>query len=219
MVERNKYNYSKIYKICSNKTDKIYVGSTTLSLAKRLYHHVSQYTSYNDDDNKLYVSSFEIIKLEDYFITLIEEHNFNNKQQLARREGEIIKLNLNIAVNLQIPGRTRREWHLDNKEKIAEQTKQYKLNNKERVKERKTQYRLLNKEKIAETHNHYYLLNKEKIASQSKEYRQDNALIISERNKITFMCVCGSSLRIRDTLQHNKSKKHIKFIEQTLIIT
>ena len=72
MTEHNKYNRSKIYKICSNLTDKIYIGSTTQTLAKRLYHHVSQYTSYNIDNSKVYVSSFEIIKLEDYYISLIE---------------------------------------------------------------------------------------------------------------------------------------------------
>ena len=215
MTERNKYNSSKIYKICSNKTNKIYIGSTTQTLAKRLYHHVSQYTSYNIDNSKVYVSSFEIIKLEDYYISLIEEHNYNNKQQLVNREGEIIKLNLNIVVNLQIAGRTLREWRFDNKEKIAEQTKQYDIINKDRVKEVKRQYRLLNKEKIAETHNQYNIVNKEKIALQTKQYRQDNAIIISERNKKTFICICGSSLRIRDTLQHNKCKKHIKYIEQT----
>ena len=184
MTEHNKYNSSKIYKICSNLTDKIYIGSTTQTLAKRLYHHVSQYKSYNIDNSKVYVSSFEIIKLEDYYISLIEEHNYNNKQQLVNREGEIIKLNLNIVVNLQIAGRTLREWRFDNKEKIAEQTKQYDIINKDRVKEVKRQYRLLNKEKIA------------------------------EQKKQPYICECGSTITNNVKQRHMKSTKHINLIQQ-----
>ena len=44
----------------------------------------------NTDYSSNYISSFEIIKLGDAYITLIEECNYNNKQQLLKREGEII---------------------------------------------------------------------------------------------------------------------------------
>ncbi len=45
--------------------------------------------------NERYITSFEIIKLGDSYISLIEENSFNNRQQLELgREGEIIKLNI-----------------------------------------------------------------------------------------------------------------------------
>ncbi len=119
MTEVNKYNHSKIYKICSNLTDKIYIGSTTQTLAKRLYAHVLDYKQYVKTNTK-YITSFEIIMLGDYYITLIEEHTFNNRQQLCRREGEIIKLNINNVVNKQITGRTDTEYYNDNIEHITE---------------------------------------------------------------------------------------------------
>ena len=75
MTEHNKYNSSKIYKICSNLTDNIYIGSTTQSLSQRLSEHVRRCNHYIKIDNN-YISSFEIIKLGDYYITLIEECNF-----------------------------------------------------------------------------------------------------------------------------------------------
>ena len=39
MTTINKYNNGKIYKIVSDSTDKIYVGSTTQPLSKRHYEH------------------------------------------------------------------------------------------------------------------------------------------------------------------------------------
>jgi len=135
MTEVNKYNHSKIYKICSNKTDKIYIGSTTQILAKRLHEHVKRYKHYLKT-NTCYITSIEIIKLEDYYIVLIEECNYNNKQQLLKREGEIIKLNINNVVNKIIAGRTKNEHYNDNKEKILEYHKQYFIDNKEELLEK-----------------------------------------------------------------------------------
>ncbi len=99
MTEVNKYNHSKIYKICSKLTDKIYIGSTTQTLSQRLSEHISHYKLYVKTNTK-HITSYEIIKLGDYYITLIEENNFNNRQQLFKREGEVIKLNINNVVTL-----------------------------------------------------------------------------------------------------------------------
>ena len=49
----------------------------------------------------------------------------------------------------------KKQYYLDNKEKIAEQRKQYYLDNKEKIAEYKQQYHLDNKEKIKQ----YYLDN------------------------------------------------------------
>jgi GIY-YIG catalytic domain len=141
ITQVNKYNHSKIYKICSNLTDKIYVGSTTQTLAQRLRNHTSDYKQYIRTDIH-YVTSYEIIKLGDSYITLIEENNFNNRQQLDRREGEIIKLNINNVVNKQITGRTDAEYMVDNKHK----RKQYKVDNAEYIKQIKKQYYINNKQ-------------------------------------------------------------------------
>jgi len=195
MTEVNKYNHSKIYKICSNKTDKIYIGSTTQILAKRLHEHLQKYKHYLKTNTK-HTTSIEIIKLEDYYIVLIEECNYNNKQQLFKREGEIIKLNSNIVVNRMITGRTKKEYRVDNKEYLLEQQKQYNNNNKEKILEYQKQYNIDNKEKRAEC---------------DKQYRIDNKEKIKERKIKPFTCVCGAIIKTDYKSQHNKTNKHINY--------
>ena len=49
-----------IYKIISDKTDKIYIGSTTQLLPIRLQQHFQSYYSYTTGNSNTYISSFEI---------------------------------------------------------------------------------------------------------------------------------------------------------------
>ena len=162
MAEHNKYNNSKIYKLVSPSTDKIYVGSTTQILCKRLQQHLSNYKDYPINNNK-YTTSYEIIKLGDYSIQLIEECNFNNKQQLHEKEAYYIKQNINICVNKYIPLRTDSEYRYDNKEKLKQCKKKHYINNKEH---------------ITEKHKQYYTDNKQVLAEQKKQVYTDNKEII-----------------------------------------
>ena len=194
MAQVNKYNHSKIYKICSNLTDKIYIGSTTQTLSQRLSDHVSQYKRYVRINDR-YITSYEIIKLGDYYITLIEENNFNNKQQLFKREGEVIKLNINNVVNKQITGRTDKEYRQDNKEHLLEQHKQYYNNNKEH---------------LLEQHKQYYNNNKVQITEQNKVYYNDK----KEQQFQPFVCECGLITSLHHKSRHMKSPKHINILQQ-----
>lgn len=132
----------KIYIIKSNQTDNIYIGSTTSSLSQRLSKHKSSYKRYIAG-KRGFVSSFDIIKFEDAIIELLEDFECQTKEQLTRREGELIKEN-NICVNKRVEGRTRKEYnkehYQDNKEQIREQKKQYYQDNKEKIKEYQKQY-------------------------------------------------------------------------------
>ena len=64
----------KIYKIVSSLTDKIYIGSTKQKLEKRLSGHVSKYKAWSKlkNNNLPYITSFDIVQLDDYEIELIE---------------------------------------------------------------------------------------------------------------------------------------------------
>ena len=135
----NKYNNSKIYTIRSYQIDKYYIGSTTQPLHKRLYDHKRGYTLYQNQKYH-YVTSFELIKFEDCYIELLEEINFDNKEQLDKREGELIRANLNDVVNKRIEGRTVKEYRIDNADKL----KQYRVDNADKIK----QYRIDNADKI-----------------------------------------------------------------------
>ena len=136
------YQQSKIYKLICNTT-KIYIGSTTVKLCRRLTGHVNDYKKGKN------VSSKHIISNDNYSIVLIEDYPCDRKEQLLKRERFYIE-SMN-CLNKVIPTRTRSEYYMDNKENI----KQYKIDNKENIK----QYYMDNKEKKKE----YYHQNIDKI--------------------------------------------------------
>ena len=84
------YSKSKIYSIRSHQTDLIYIGSTIQSLALRLSGHVRDFKSFKNGKHN-YVSSFDILKFEDYYIELICDFPCESKVHLHRKEGECIR--------------------------------------------------------------------------------------------------------------------------------
>ena len=77
----NKYNKSKIYTIRSPNTEKFYIGSTTQQLCQRFSKHKSNYRDYLEDKYG-FISSFDIIKLNDSYIELLENFSCNNKEEV-----------------------------------------------------------------------------------------------------------------------------------------
>jgi hypothetical protein len=166
------YQNGKIYKLVSNVSDKVYYGSTTTTLVKRLYNHKVKYNL---------CKSKAIIDEDDYSMVLVEAYPCDNKMELHKRERYYIENN--ECVNKNIPTRNKAEYRLDNIEKIIEREKQYRLDNKEHTK----QYRLDNKEHIKQYdkqyNKQYYIDNKEQIKEYKKQYRLDNKERIKERRK------------------------------------
>ena len=92
------YLKGKIYKLVSEQTEKIYIGSTIYKLPRRLSHHLS---GYKHDHN--YTTAFEILQYDDVRIELLETYPSTDRCMLEAREGEWIeKLN---CVNQMVPGR------------------------------------------------------------------------------------------------------------------
>ena len=96
----------KIYKITSNNTNKIYIGSTTKSLQERLKGHIRDFKQYckfwleNDDNgNPNCCSSRKILRCGDYFIELIDEFIYKTKEDIHLREQFYINLYREICVN------------------------------------------------------------------------------------------------------------------------
>lgn len=124
------YSKGKIYTIrCKNDPSLIYVGSTIQSLSKRWGGHKCKaierghYPLYSTINGKW----------KDFFIELFELYPCSCKEELLRREGEIIR-ELG-TLNKVISGRTDKEYYIDYKDKIKEQIKKYQENNKEKIKE------------------------------------------------------------------------------------
>jgi len=186
------YQNGKIYTIRSFQTDKVYIGSTCSPLHKRFYQHKNDYKN-----NKKYYSSYEIIKYEDAYIELLEEYPCNNKMELCKKEGECIRSM--DCVNKVIPSITEEERKENKREYDKEYQKEYRKNNKEEILKKKKEY---------------YENNKEEKLKKMKEYKKRNKEKLTEKRKQKIKCVCGSICRKWDIKKHEKTKKHIKYIEE-----
>ncbi len=163
------YQKSKIYKLYSPSKNLVYYGSTVQSISQRLAQHKNGNKIYNNDNTKKYCSSYLVVECEDYKIELLEEYPCNNKQQLCKKEGEYIKAN--ECVNIEIAGRTKQEWSEDNPEVNKRATKKYCEEHKEQINERRREYCKNNIDKVKESKKKYVENNKEKIYEYHKQWR------------------------------------------------
>ena len=178
------YKQGKIYSIRSFQTDDIYIGSTTQELCNRMSGHRRNYKKYLNG-KYTFVTSFDILKYDDAYIELIEKYPCTCKKELEAIEGKYIRKM--DCVNRRIEGRT---------------LKQYREDNKEQIKKYKKQHYESNKQTIALKQKQYYETNKQKILLLKKQKR---------KQKIT--CVCGSTVCKAAFKRHERTKKHIKYIE------
>jgi hypothetical protein len=161
------YTKSKIYKIVCNETGETYYGSTVQTLSQRLAKHRHKTNN---------VSSKQIIQRGNYDIILCEECPCENKEQLHAIERKWIEGN--ECVNKFIPGRTKKQWYVDNRvEKLLKQ-KQYNEAHKEEIIQYKKQYYQANKEEILlkqqQYKKQYYQENKEQILLKKQQYYEAN---------------------------------------------
>jgi len=83
------YQNEKIYTIrCYKYDSKIYVGSTTTTLSRTIAQHRSACT--NKDKTKTMWTN-EVEDWGDLYIELYEDCPCENKEQLCKREGEVIR--------------------------------------------------------------------------------------------------------------------------------
>ena len=161
----DKYKNGKIYTIrCKNDDTLIYVGSTIQPLFKRWHAHKKNLN--NEKCNNILYQKIRETNIEDFYIELYEEFSCENKEQLNKREGEIIR---EIGtLNKRIEGRTYKEYNDDNKSKRKENYN----NNKDKILQKQKEYRDSNKELISERKKIYNKNNKEIISEKNKEYRE-----------------------------------------------
>jgi group I intron endonuclease len=99
----NVYENGFVYKIVSKNTEKIYIGSTSISLEKRLKQH-----EYMSATKQKKTQSFEIIKYGDYEIKLLESFENISEADLRRKETEFIRKFEHICVNIGVPIKRKR---------------------------------------------------------------------------------------------------------------
>jgi len=176
-----------IYKI--SVLDDFYIGST-IDFDGRLDKHTSRAKDYKQ---KLYQAirdnnnEFVMVKLHDYECETDEELFIEE-----RRVYDEMKPTLNM-----------RRPHITDEERVAydrkTQKKQHYQENKEKIALRQKQYNQEHAEKNALRSRQHYQLNKEKISLQRKERK----------------CVCVCGCEVVNLKQHQKSKKHLNWVEIT----
>ena len=136
-MEENKFNNSKVYKIVCRLTGLIYIGSTTKTLDQRLSKHKSDYQCYLTGTSH-YITSFEIIKNDNYYIKKIKSYNFENHNDLLKKERYWNEKYICVNKNRPIISKDEKieyfkEYYQENKiEKIFKQ-KEYYLKNKDKI--------------------------------------------------------------------------------------
>ncbi len=160
------YSNGKIYTIRNrNDNTKIYVGSTIQLLAVRFAEHKRNSRKEKKKNYKLYVEVNN--DWSNWYIELYELFPCSSKEELCKREGEIIRLI--GTLNMCIAGRKMKEYIEDNKDKIKEYKKQYRIENADKIKEYKKQNYIENADKIKEKVKHYQIENADKIKEYHKQ--------------------------------------------------
>ena len=155
------YQQGKIYTIrCRIDETLIYVGSTTQSLAVRWGGHK------RDSIKKKISLIYRTINndWDNWFIELYELYPCSCKEELCRKEGEIIRLI--GTLNVKIEGRTQKEW----RENHADKKKEYDNNHADKIKEYQKEYRENKAEKKKEYQKEYKKNNADEIRKYKKEY-------------------------------------------------
>lgn len=206
-----RYQRGKIYTIRNRKDNsKIYVGSTIVRLSQRLAKHT--HVSKKEENKNMTLYHNVNNDWSDWYIELYENFPCKSKEELLKREGEIIR---EIGtLNMEIAGRTYKEYYQDNKKRISDESKVYYQKNAEKIKSNIKMYRENNPDKKKELDRKYYEQNKDKIQEYHKQYREQNEDKIKERERQKIICECGCEVRKGDINRHQKTAKHQKLMEK-----
>ena len=181
------YQNSKIYKLVSNKTSDIYIGSCLMRLSTRLSGHKSK--SNKAVSRNLFINDAIIT------IVLIEKFPCNTKNELKARELYYITANNCINANkpfvCEIP-------YGDGKEYDKIYNKEYYSNHKENHKE----YYQVNREHISAQKKIYDDTHREQISAQKKKYYHANKEQITTRRR-THLLKKKLSQNLESTLNNN----------------
>jgi hypothetical protein len=206
------YNNGKIYSIRSPHTEYIYIGSTIQSLSKRFSGHKGSYSSFIKKGVAQYCKCFDILKLGDAYIELIENFSCDTKEQLLKKEGETIRQYKDICVNKIINGRTIKEYREEHKDHIKDLHKKYREEHKDKIKKYREKYHNDNKDILKQKRkDKHYKINDEKKQKndeykQTEEYKQviaERRKIKTERDKIRISKLSLEEKEIR-RLRHNE---------------
>lgn len=181
-----------IYKIVADNTDKVYYGSTTLTLNKRMIAH----------RNDLTCSSEYLFEYPNTRIELLETHHHVDKDTLKQILIEVErgyierfrKYRPGRCVNKLLPIRTaneKKEYHkkynIENVDKKKEYNDKYRIDNTDKMKEQRKKYYYDNTDKLRERVKQYRLDYADEIKKRKKQYYDNNANKISQQKRLSYL--------------------------------
>jgi hypothetical protein len=133
-------SYSKtiIYKIVCNDLNvkNTYVGHTTnFTQRKKEHKRSTNLPSSNNHHFKLYQCIRDNGGWDNWSMIEIEKYPCNDKQEACARERHYFEF-LNADLNMVYPTRSKKEYKIDNREKLLAEKKKYYETNKEKISEK-----------------------------------------------------------------------------------
>ena len=215
----NRYQNSKIYKLFDDDQF-FYIGSTCLSLHKRLYNHKIASALSQRKVYKMFTrDKFDRGEIK---IILLEYFQLNTKEELLREENKYIDQHIynpfclnSMHSFLTIEERKEysKKWYSENKEDILNRQKAYYEQNIERIKVREKQYVETNRDYIREYRKCHHQKNKEKDNLSNKDYYEKNKHIVLKKIK----CECGVQYSKNQKMRHERSQYHNNYLENSKI--
>jgi hypothetical protein len=196
-------DYSKtiIYKIVSNDLNitETYVGHTT-NFVKRKWEHKNRCYDKTYDNIKVYKTIRDNGGWDNWTMLEICKYPCNSFHEAALEERKHYEL-LNANLNMYNPSRTHEEWYEGYKEKKKEYDKQRRITHKNTIKEKQKIWGEKYRDKLLEGKKKWYSQNRDRIL---------------ENHKQKYTCCCGSISTIAHKLRHEKSQKHIVYLDNQL---
>jgi hypothetical protein len=146
------FTQSKVYKLSSPNSDKVYIGSTTQEIEERKSCHLRAYKLWKEGKHH-YVTAFILFELGPDVVSaeLLEEVQCQTREELLARERYYIENN--NSINKIIPGRSQKEYKKANQEYIKEKALEYYNQNRDSIIEKAKDYRVQNRSIIRQKSN------------------------------------------------------------------
>lgn len=174
----------KIYKMISEHTEEIYVGSTSQKLlSQRMNKHRQDYKGYLAGLLP-YMTSFDIMKHDDATLILLESLECKDRDELRARE---------------------QYWIDQLKENTVNKLKAYRSEEefKKQHNEAQKRYYEKNKEELKEKHKDYY-----------KQYREENKEKLYAKRSVVIECECGLNTTKLHKHRHEQTQRHKDLMEK-----
>lgn len=180
-----------IYKIFCPDGDigDVYIGSSTNKRANdRFCNHKVHYRNWKKG-KKTHMTSFILFDKygpENCVIEILEQFAYD-KHKIKERER--YHIDVNLCINIQLPGRSKKQYALDNKEHLKIKALENKIKNWDTIQAKKKEYNDSHKEEYKA----YCVANKEKFQKP-------------------INCECGSVVGTRNYCSHLKTKIHQNYL-------